>query len=139
MACIEKPCEPGPISDTQVDGGLLKNNTTLSIALTSEGQDDRSSSSWLSLDSCTADNPVFSKAILQQSTIGEVSASRNFSIGKSVTEERHTIDTVQQPSGGPHVSTTPRKPRKRFGKSNANLNIGLSVERSSCDGNHENG
>ncbi|RDX77213.1 hypothetical protein CR513_42698, partial [Mucuna pruriens] len=127
MDCVKKPCEPRASSDSQVDGGLLKNNTTPDIALTSEGQDDRSNSSWLSLDSCSADNPVLSKAIVRQSTIG-----------KAVTEERHTVSMVQQPSVGPHVSTTPRKPRKRSGKSNANLNIGLTVERSSHDGSHEN-
>ncbi|WVY93153.1 hypothetical protein V8G54_032241 [Vigna mungo] len=137
MACMKKSGEPRANSDAQVDGGLLTNNT----ALTNEEQDDRSSSSWLSLDSCSAGNPVLSKSILGHSTsmIGEASASRNFSIGKVVTEERHTIDIVQQPTVGPHVSTTPRKPRKRFGKPNANLNIGLIVERSSNDGNHENG
>ncbi|XP_027931643.1 uncharacterized protein LOC114187567 [Vigna unguiculata] len=126
---------------SQVDGGLLTNNTALNITLTNEEQDDRSSSSWLSLDSCTAGNPVLSKAMLGHSTsmIGEASASRNFSIGKVVTGETHTIDMVQQPTVGPHVSTTPRKPRKRFGKPKANLNIGLTVERSSNDGNHENG
>ncbi|TKY72160.1 Myb protein O [Spatholobus suberectus] len=139
MASLKKPREPKANSDTQVGGDLLTNNTTLNIGLTSEGQNDRSSSSWLSLDSCTADNSVLSKAILQQSTIGEASASRKFSIGKAITEERHTIDMVQQPSIGPHVSTTPRKPRKRSGKSNAKLNIGLTVERSTCDVNHENG
>nr|XP_007147729.1 hypothetical protein PHAVU_006G149800g [Phaseolus vulgaris]ESW19723.1 hypothetical protein PHAVU_006G149800g [Phaseolus vulgaris] len=143
MACMQKPGEPRANSNAQVDGGLLtnNNNTALHITLTNEEQDDRSSSSWLSLDSCTAGNPVLSKAILGHSTsmIGEASASRNFSIGKVVTEERHTVDTAQQPTVGLHVSTTPRKPRKRFGKPNANLNIGLTVERSNNDGNHENG
>jgi len=138
---MKKPGEPRANSDAQVDGGLLTNNTALNITLTNEEQDDRSSSSWLSLDSCTAGNPVLSKAILGHSTsmIGEASASRNFSIGKVVTEERNTLDMVQQPSVGPHVSTSPRKPRKRFGKPNANLNIGLTVERSNIDGNLENG
>ncbi|KAL5150784.1 Myb-like protein O [Glycine soja] len=139
MDCMKKPCEPRANYGTEVDGGLLRNSTTLNIALTNEGQDDRSNSSWLSLDSCTADNPVLSKAILQQSTLGEASASKNFSIGKAVREERHTVDMVHQLSVGPHVSTTPRKLRKRSSKSNANLNIGLTVERSSRDGNHENG
>ncbi|CAJ1962475.1 unnamed protein product [Sphenostylis stenocarpa] len=138
-ACMKKPSEPRAHSDAQVDGGLLINNTALNGAYTNEEQDDRSSSSWLSLDSCTAGNPVPSNAILGQSTIGEASASRNFSIGKAVTEERHTVDMVQQPSVGPYLSTTPRKPRKRSGKSNANLNIGLTVERSTDDGIHENG
>ncbi|KAK7303297.1 hypothetical protein RJT34_14200 [Clitoria ternatea] len=141
MACMKTPCDQrGPNSDTQVDDGLLTNtniNTTLNIALTSEGQDDRSNSSWLSLDSCAPDNPVLSKAVLQQGTAGEASASRNSSIGKAVTEERHNEDMVQQPSLGPHVSTTSQKPRKRSGKSNANLNIGLTVERLNHDGNHE--
>lgn len=139
MDCMKKPCEPRANYGTEVDGGLLRNSTTLNIALTNEGQDDRSNSSWLSLDSCMADNPVLSKAILQQSTLGEASASKNFSIGKAVREERHTVDMVHQLSVGPHVSTTPRKLRKRSSKSNANLNIGLTVERSSRDGNHENG
>ncbi|KAK7359775.1 hypothetical protein VNO77_01740 [Canavalia gladiata] len=140
MACMKKPCELRANSDTQIDDGLRPNNTTLNMALTSEGQDDRSGSSWLSLDSCTADNPVLSMAMLQHSTIGEAPAPRNFSIGKAVvTEERHTTDKVQPPSPSLHVSTTPRKPRKRFGKSNANLNIGLSVETLNQDGNHEDG
>ncbi|KAG4945910.1 hypothetical protein JHK87_041917 [Glycine soja] len=139
MDCMKKPCEPRGNYGTEVDGGLLTNSTALNIALTNDGQDDRSSSSWLSLDSCTADNPVLSKAILQQSTIGEASASKIFSIGKAVREERHTVDMIQQPSLGPHVSITSRKLRKRSGKSNANLNVGLTVERSSRDGNHENG
>ncbi|XP_027351228.1 uncharacterized protein LOC113862330 isoform X2 [Abrus precatorius] len=108
-------------------------------ALEVQNKDDRSSSSWLSLDSCTADNHVLSKAVLQQSKVGEAPASRKISIGKAVTEERHTTDVVQQSSLGCHGSTTPRKPRKHFGKSNANLNIGLTVERSSHDGNHEDG
>ncbi|XP_020220322.1 uncharacterized protein LOC109803245 [Cajanus cajan] len=139
MADMKKPREPRANSDTQVDGGLLTNNTIQNITLTSEGQDDRSCSSWLSLDSCSADNPVLCKATLQRSTIGEASASRNFSVGKAVKDERHTIDMVQLPNIGRHVSTTPRKSRKRSGKVNANLNIGLTVESSSREVNHENG
>ncbi|KAL2341282.1 hypothetical protein Fmac_009222 [Flemingia macrophylla] len=139
MTDMKKPREPRANSDTQVDDGLLTNNTTQNFTLTSEGQDDRSCSSWLSLDSCSADNPVLSKATLQQSTIGEASACRNLSIGKAVTEERHTIDMAQQPSIGLHVSPAPRKIRKRSGKLNANLNIGLTVDSSSCEVNHENG
>ena len=109
------------------------------MALTSEGNDGKSNSSWLSLDSCTADNPVLSNTDIEGGTIGEASASKNFTFGKAVTEERNTIDMVQQPTVGPLVFATPRKPRKRFGKSNANLNIGLPVERSSLDGNHKDG
>lgn len=136
---MTKPYEPRAISDTRVGSNLLTNNTTLNMALASEGKDDKSSSSWLSLDSSTADNPVLSNAMLQKGTTGEDPASRSFTIGKAVMGERHTIDVVQQPSLGPHVFTTPRKLRKRDGKLNANLDIGLSVEKSSHDGNREDG
>ncbi|KAJ1428739.1 hypothetical protein SESBI_08844 [Sesbania bispinosa] len=138
-ASMKKPCEPRDNPDTKVDDLLLTNNTTLNITLNSEGKDGKSSSSWLSLDSSTADNPVLSKAMLQQDTIGEDPASRNFTVGKAVTEETHTQDMAQQPSLGPQEFTTPRKLRKRFGKLNANLNIGTAVEKSTHDGNHEDG
>lgn len=137
---MKKPCEPRHISDTQVDDSPLTNDTSkLNMALIIEGNNDRSSSSWLSLDSSIADNPVLSKTKLVGGTVGEAPASRNFTIGKAAAEERHSIDMVQHPSLGSLAFATPRKPRKRFRKSNANSNIGLTVERSSHGGNHKDG
>ncbi|KAE9591455.1 hypothetical protein Lal_00038844 [Lupinus albus] len=46
---------------------------------------------------------------------------------------------VQDLNLGPGVFSKPRKPRKRSGKWNASLKIGLNVERSSQDDNHKDG
>lgn len=132
-------CEPRANANTQVDDSLLINDTSAV----------KSSSAWLSLDSSTADNDVLSKTKLEVGT-SEAPSSRNFelsrpsrccrkskSCGKAVAEERHTIDMVQQLSLGPVVFSTPRKPRKRSGKSRSSLNIGLNVESSGHDDNHK--
>jgi hypothetical protein len=97
------------------------------MALTIKGMDDISSSSWLSLDSSRSEDLVQSKAMLQQVTTGEYSMSKNFTIGKTVVGEEHTVDIIEQPRPGPHVLTASRKPRTRRSKLNAN--IGSTVER----------
>jgi hypothetical protein len=93
------------------------------MTLISKEMDDKSNSSWLSLDLCLDlsldssrfKNLVPSKAVLQQVT-GEDSASKNFSIGKAVMGSE---DIVQSPSIDPRVCR-PRKPRKRRSELNAN-------------------
>lgn len=131
---MNKPYEPRANSDIQVDSSLPTNNGTPNMALTCKGMDDKSCSSWLSLDSSRSENPIISKGMLQQVTTGEGSASRNSTIGKAVAGEGLTFDIVQQPSLDPH---TTRNPRKRRRKSNANT--GLTVEKSNRDGNGEDG
>lgn len=97
------------------------------MTLISKEMDDKSNSSWLSLDLCLDlsldssrfKNLVPSKAMLQQVTTGEDSASKNFSIGKADMGEGHSEDIVQSPSIGPRVCR-PRNPRKRRSELNTN-------------------
>jgi len=60
------------------------------MTLISKEMDDKSNWSWLSLDSSRFKNLVPSKAMLQQVTTDEDSASKNFSIGKAVMGEGHS-------------------------------------------------
>lgn len=134
-ACMKKQYEPRANSETQVDSSLPKDSAIPNMILMSDGMDDLSSSSWLSLDSS---NPAPSKTMLQRDMAGEDSARRNFTITKAITDGRHSIDMVQQPSQGPH-GTTPRKLGKRYGKFITDLNIALTAEKSDHDGDHEDG
>ncbi|KAI5447216.1 hypothetical protein KIW84_014895 [Lathyrus oleraceus] len=125
---VQNKVVPRANSDIQVDSSPPTKNAMPNTALNSMGMDDKSSSSWLSLDSSRSETPVLSKAVLQRVTTGEASASRNFKIfGKAVAKEGHTVDTVQPPNLVPRVFNTPRKPRKRRSKLNAN--IGLTVKK----------
>lgn len=118
---------PRANSDIQLDSCLPTNNAMPNMTLISKEMDDKSNSSWLSLDLCldlSLDSSKFknlvpSKAMLQQVTTGEDSASRNFSIGKAVMGEGHSKDIAQSPSISPRVCR-PRKPRKRHSELNAN-------------------
>lgn len=115
---------PRSNSDIQVDSSPPANNAMPNTVLNCMGMDDKSSSSWLSLDSSRSETPVLSKAVLQRVTTGEGSASGNFKIfGKAVAKEGHTVDTVQPPSLVPHVVNTPQKLRKRRSKSNTNIGL----------------
>lgn len=133
---MKKPYEPRAISDTQVDSSLLKDSAKPNMVLMSDGMDDLSSSSWLSLDSS---NPAPLKTMLQRDMAGEDSARRHFTINKVVTDGGHSIDMVQLPSQGPHMFTAPPKFGKRNGKLNTDLNIAFTAEKSDHDGDHEDG
>ncbi|RYR13427.1 hypothetical protein Ahy_B04g070432 isoform A [Arachis hypogaea] len=138
-ACIENPRDLQAGSDAQVDDSLLNDASTLNMAFAREGYDGKSNSSWLSLDSSSSDNPMLSKTNTESGAIGESPASENLAIGKAITEERNTIDMLQQPAVGPLVSAMPRKPRKRSGKSNTNFDTGFPDEIPSLSGNNKDG
>ncbi|XP_015959826.1 uncharacterized protein LOC107483729 [Arachis duranensis] len=138
-ACIENPRDLQAGSDAQVDDSLLNDASTLNMAFAREGYDGKSNSSWLSLDSSSSDNPMLSKTNTESGAIGESPASENLAIGKAITEERNTIDMLQQPAVGPLVFAMPRKPRKRSGKSNTNFDTGFPDEIPSLSSNNKDG
>ncbi|MED6220569.1 hypothetical protein PIB30_046036 [Stylosanthes scabra] len=142
-ACIKNPRDLRVGSDAQLGDSLLNDASTLNMAFARGGYDGKNNSSWLSLDSSSSDNPMLSKTNMNMNmetgAISESLASKNLAIGKAITEERSPIDMVQQPAVGPLVFDTPRKPRKRSGKSNTNFDTGFPDEIPSLDSNNKDG
>lgn len=116
--------------------------------MTSQGNDDTSRSSWLSLDSGgphglddVSRNGHESTAIKGSSATKSLSSSRpsrsckkrNPSI-KDDMEHRQIVDGKQQLSLASLRIPILRKSRKRARRTDSSLNIELSVQNSNCDG-----
>ncbi|XP_062088442.1 uncharacterized protein LOC133795005 [Humulus lupulus] len=145
----ERNCEPisnfHSQSNLQIPG---KNIPSLELGLTSEGNDDNSRSSWLSLDPgaphCPGDeieNRHESTEIRGSPATKSVASSRpsrscrkrNPSLKEDM-EHRSNIDGKQQLSLASLRIPILRKPGKRARRTNSSLNIELNVQNTNCDG-----
>ncbi|GAV85021.1 Myb_DNA-bind_6 domain-containing protein [Cephalotus follicularis] len=113
------------------------------FGLTSLGED--TSSSWLSLNSCAAACPAFTKTNYEEIIVSEDPAvtkstschstrSCKKTAQKKLTVQKHAIDMAQQLSLGPLAVTTVRKPRKRACRAKRGMKIGMTSEISRGNG-----
>ncbi|KAF4399845.1 hypothetical protein G4B88_021059 [Cannabis sativa] len=149
----ERNCEPisnfHSQSNLQIPG---KNIPSLELGLTSEGNDDNSRSSWLSLDPgaphCLGD--VIENEIESTKTRGSPAAKslvssrpgrscrkRNPSLKEDM-DRRSNINGKQQLSLASFRNPMSKKPGKRVRRTNSSLNIELNVQNTNCDGEDKN-
>ncbi|KAL6197632.1 hypothetical protein ACLB2K_033238 [Fragaria x ananassa] len=108
---------------------------SLELGLSNQGMDDVSNSSWLSLDTYSADcaDSMTSEPLAVKDLVlpRPVKSCKKVRLRTRANSQKQVVDMAQQLSLGPLALPPVRKPRKRVCR--PNLNIGLTVENSSSD------
>ncbi|KAF3451721.1 hypothetical protein FNV43_RR07817 [Rhamnella rubrinervis] len=133
--CDDKQCESRTNVHSQGNAHIQgKEIPSLELGLTSQGKDDSSNSSWLSLQSSATHHP--SNMISKHDTSLIVSEAKNLAScrpsrscrktkpnTKEVTAQKQAVDMAQRLSLGPLSIPILRKPRKHASRNNSSSNI----------------
>ncbi|XP_050367888.1 uncharacterized protein LOC126786183 [Argentina anserina] len=124
-----------PATVERDDNIYIRRIPSLELGLSNQGMDEASNSSWLSLDTYSADRE--GSMTTEGLVVRELASPPPSKFCKKVrlrtraNSQKQVVDIAQQLSLGPLALPPVKKPRKRVCR--PNLNIGLTVENSSSD------
>ncbi|XP_062013512.1 uncharacterized protein LOC133729903 [Rosa rugosa] len=125
----------GPATAEHNDNIHIHRIPSLELGLSNQGMDEASNSSWLSLDTYSADREesMTSEGLAAKDLVSPPpnKSCKKVRLRTRANSQKQVVDMAQQLSLGPLALPPVRKPRKRVCR--PNLNIGLTVENSSSD------